>query len=463
MKNSTKLQSGSIVPTIIIFLVVFTSIGSVTLGLISSNYFVAVSEDFALHAQLAADAGADVSIQKVNSDPVGWLGTSGTEQVVTTNARLKTTYETLVTPGPLDKDPKTIEVIGRSYSPDTATEPRAKRTIKVVVRGIGGGGTYSVVTGVGGLSMVNSAKITEGDVYVNGGITMKNTSQIGSTARPVNVRVANARCPLDTNDVTFPSVCGSGINNNPIQMFNSARIYGDVQARNQLDGSNMLNNGLIPGDPPLASLPTHDRIAQKAAVAVTRDGGSADAGCNSNGATRTWAANTKIIGNVVISKKCKITVEGDVWITGNLSFDHISIMKVKDGLANSPVIMIDGPGGIDANNTSVLASNNLGKGFRVITYWSAASCGADCTDVKGADYQNSKNVTTIRLDNSASGPNTEFYARWSAVTVGNSGDVGAVVGQTVNLTNSAAVTFGAEVSSMSQIPSTWVVQSYRRM
>lgn len=461
--HTHKSQSGSIVPTIIIFLMAFMAIGTVTLNLITSNYFVAVGEDYAFQAQLAADAGADASVQALNED-ANWPGTSGLQTAVTDSMSLRTTYESHVTPGIDGKAPKTIDIVGRSYSPATATKPRAERKIRVVVRGVSGGGNYSVVTGVGGLNMSNSAKITEGDVYINGGLTMDNSAQIGSTTKTVNVRVANARCPINTNSPDFPRVCNPGENNNPIQMNGqSSRIYGTVQGTHQTNGDKMLNPGLTSGNPPLANLPTHDRNAQKAAVTTTRSGDNSDAGCASNGAVRTWSANTKINGNVTVSHKCTITVHGDVWITGNLTLSQSSIIKVAEGISDPPVIMIDGSNGLTNGNSSILASNGANIGFRVITYWSAGSCSPDCSDVKGSDYQNSKDHTTISLDNSGSGPNTEFYARWSAVTVGNSGNIGAVAGQTVNLTNSAMITFGAQVSSMPTIPSTWVVQSYRRM
>lgn len=455
-------EAGVVVPLLIIFIIVFMAIGGITLQLVTNNYKVAIGDNYSFQAQLATDSGADLSIQAVNDNP-DWGGTGGVEQVIYSDANYKTTYTSTVTPGVDDKAPKTIDVTGRTYSPVTATAPKAERKIRVMLRGVGGGGTYSVVTGVGGLIMTNSAKITDGDVYVNGSLTMSNTSQIGSTTKPVNVRVANARCPLNTNDPTYPRLCTAGENDDPIKMNHSSRIYGIVQATYQYNGSQMSNPGLSPGFPPVAALPSHDRNAQKAAVTVTRGGGTTDAGCNSNGTTRTWAANTKIVGNVTANHKCVITVYGDVWITGNLFMDQMVVIKVAEGLTTAPVIMIDGAGGLNLDNSSLLKSNSAKIGFRIITYWSAAACGADCADVKGVDYQNSKGVNTIQIGNSGAGPNTEFYARWSAVTVGNSGDIGAVAGQTVNLVNSAAITFGAQVSNMDVPPTTWVVQSYRRM
>jgi hypothetical protein len=81
--------------------------------------------------------------------------------------------------------------------------------------------------------------------------------------------------------------------------------------------------------------------------------------------------------------------------------------------------------------------------------------------VTGTDLYNGRNTTTIQLSNNAEGPNTEFYARWSRVQLSNGGNIGALVGQTVELNNSAAVTFGTEVSGVSGVVG-WVIDSYKR-
>src|SRR5207244_1796990 len=97
----------------------------------------------------------------------------------------------------------------------------------------------------------------------------------------------------------------------PISLNNAAHIYGKVTATNQTSGSGMTSPGLQSGTVDPEPLPTYDRAAQKAAVANTITGAAAS--CSGNGSTKIWPANTKIIGNVSVSNKCKVTVEGDVW------------------------------------------------------------------------------------------------------------------------------------------------------
>lgn len=452
-------QSGAIVPMILVFMFFFLAMGVMTMSLISSNYQVAQSENLRLHAQLAADGGADRAIQRVNTI-TNWTGVN--DETVMNADNIRTTFTASVVDDP---DPnaglKYVTVSGKAYAPAASTKARSERKYEIVLRGVGGG-NYSVVTGVGGLVMLNSSKIVDGNVFVNGSITMSGTSQIGLSTKPVDVRAANQNCP-NPADATYPRVCNTNESTQPISLSNSAHIYGSVMATNQTNGSGMTNNGLQSGSVAPLSMPPHDR--QSIVNAVTASGNTmtgAAASCTTNGGSKTWNANTKIIGDVTVSHKCNIVVKGDVWITGALSFTQSSTMTVDNSLITPPSVMIDGKNGLDLNNSSIMVSNSAKIGFIVVTYWSAAACQPNCTDVTGVDLKNSQTTTTISIRNGAAGPNTEFYAKWSAANIGNSGNIGAVVGQTVNLNNSAAITFGTPVSGATA-PSTWVVQSYRRL
>lgn len=433
---------------VIVTLIVVTALATSQLAL--SNLQQATVDQQRLNTQFAADAGLDAAVAQLNQD-MEWTGSGGEEQVFE-DARSRTTYFTVVTD--VDDDTKLLNVTARVYSPKTAPTPRVTRQFQVELRGVGGG-SYSVVTGVGGLLMSNNSKIVGGSVYINGELQMSNSAQIGLSTNPLDVRVANQRCPI-TPDATYPRVCNSGEGGQPVTIQNAARIYGNVQATHQTSGAGMVSPGLVAGSPPPLELPTHDRNAQVAAVTTTITGSAA--GCSSG--TKTWAANTKINGNVTVSNTCQVTVQGDVWITGTLNISNSSKIIVNNGLITPPVLMIDGNSGISLRNASELKSNSSAIGFRVVTYHSAALCSPNCADVIGTDLYNSRNLVTVNMDNGSSGPNTEFFARWSRVQINNAGNIGALVGQTVELKNSSTVVFGTEVTGSS--PQAWVVKSYRR-
>lgn len=454
MSQTIKSQQGFILLTVLTTTVFVMLIGVASLELITANLRTARQERYLVNAQFAADAGIDDAIRQLNLNDA-WAG-NGSEQTLYSSSEFKTTFQSTVTAGATNLQ-KYINVVAKTYAPASSSAPKYTRKYSVEMRGVTAG-NYSVVTGVGGLIMTNSSKIVGGSVYVNGTITMSNTAQIGLSTKPVSVRAAHQSCPLPANS-TYPRVCNSGENGQPIAINSpNAAIYGDVQATNQTDGSRMFSPGLVSGTPGVASLPNHDRAAQISAVTSTLNGNFS---CTSG--SYTWPANYHITGNVSISNSCEVTVSGDTWIGGTLSMSNSkSKLIVSNSLGTTqPVIMVDGATGATFSQSTTLQSNSSSTGFIIITYWSTAGCSPNCTDVTGTDLYNSRDDTTISISNSASGPNTEFYARWSQINVGNSGNLGALVGQTVWLNNSGAVTFGTSVSGAGAVDA-WVVKSYKR-
>lgn len=424
-----------------------------------SSLRIATRDQAQTHAQLSADAGLDRSFEEINISST-WSGTGG-EVTLHNETSVRTTYQVSVVDSGTDR--KLVTSIGRTYKPASSTVVASIIRIEAEMRAVSSG-EYSVVSGVGGLIMSNSAKILGGDLFINGTISLSNTAQIGLTSSPVNVSVAHNSCPSPPN-ATYPRVCNNGENGQPISLINSSRIYGSVKANNQTNGTSMSNPGLLTPHCLMPSvgincvvpqpLPTHLRDAQKAAVVTTITGASA--GCSSG--TKIWDANTKITGDVIVSNSCKVTVMGNVWITGKLSVRNTAELIVSNSVgAVRPVIMVDGD---DAkfSNSALLRSNATNTGFMIIAYKSNASCSPDCADVTGVDLYNSLSNTRIDLDNSASGPNTVFYARWSKVKVSNSGQLGALIGQTVELSNSGTITFGTSTGTGTSF---WVLDGYRR-
>ncbi len=449
-KNKTMGEQGMLLLVLLIVMPFLILIAVYYMHLSLTSFQVARFDQLHTEAQLTADAGADYGVEQINSNG-SWAGTSG-ETTLHSDSRLKTTYQVTVTSNSATS--KTMAITGRTYWPATKTPAARSVTIYVDLLAISSG-SFSVVSGEGGLSLTNNAKIAGGDVLVNGTITMSNNAQIGLTTNPVNVQVADQACPQPA-DGTYPRVCNSGEGAEPINLSNKAVIYGTVQATNQTDGSGMSNPGLIAGSPAPQSLPTYDRAAQKAAVTTTI---TAAAGSCSNG-TLTWAANTKITGNVSISNSCKVAVNGNVWITGNLSLSNNSQLIVADSLGSTrPNIMIDGSSGATFSNNSSLTPNASGTGFEVYTFWSAAGCSPDCSTVTGTSLANSRSVATITLENNATASSTILYAYWSEVSMSNNGQIGALLGQTVALSNNGTITFGSSVGTGN---TTWVVQGYRR-
>lgn len=462
MMRYTKQSDNGFILVTIMLLTAFVFVVSLSTSQLAVNNLRAANlETYRVNAQFAADAGADKAMYEINQgliSGVDWTGTSGSEVTVADETSYKTTYKATVTNTTINGlSRKVLKVTGRTYSPKTSTTAVSSRTYSLTVRPVEAG-DFSVVTGVGGLVMENSAKIIGGSVFVNGTIDMSGSSQIGLSTAPVDVFSAHQSCPIG-GGATYPTQCAPG-NGEPITITNPAWLYGEVRAQNQTNGSRMSNTGLVPNSSvtPLA-LPTHDRAAQKAAVNAANNRTGADASCTTNGGTKTWFANTKITGDVTVSRSCTVTVQGDIWITGDLTMTQSGTIKPLNSLTSQPVIMIDGV--VSMANSSAFASTTAATpvGFRVITYKNSLN-NPDSVPT-GQDLYNSSSLETIALTQTASGPNTEFYAKWSKLSVGNSGGIGAVTGQTIRLHNSASITFGAKVGGLPTIMG-WLIESYRR-
>lgn len=452
-----KSENGFILLSILLSTTVLTLMGVAALQIVSSNLRAAKAEESRVNAQFTADAGLDDAIRQLNQDSE-WTGGSA---VLLDTPKQRTTYETTVTDGSTQFQ-KFIDVTAHTYTPGSNTTPSHTRKYSVEMRGVGSG-SYSIVSGVGGLIMKNNSKILGGEVYVNGELSLSNSAQIGLSLLPVKVSVADQSCPLNGGS-GYPRVCTAGerSSSQPITFAGNSRIYGQVQATNQTNGANMFSPGLVAGSPAAAPLPEYDRQGQ--IDNATNNMTGTQASCSLG--VKTWPANTKITGDVTISGVCVVTVEGNVWITGNLNLRNGAILVVKLGVTTQPVIMVDGNDGVSIRNAAALLANiNLSPvGFKIITYASTVACStavSSACEVTGTDLYNSKSKLTISIENAASAAETEFYARWSKITINNSGNIGALVGQTVELSNAAAITFGTEVSGFSG-PVAWVVNSYKR-
>lgn len=460
-------QKGYVLAVLIItVLFVSLSITYVT-SLSLTTYNLATRDTYRANAQMTADAALDLAMTTLNTvGSAGLTTTYSSEQTFMSSGSLTTTYQTALLDG-VSSDKKVLSVIARTkVGGDTEVTRRYELDVQAVTTG---SGPSSVVTGVGGLLLNNNSRITGGDVVVNGTISVSNNAQIGlsttAIANAVNVRVAHTNCPIPATSA-FPRVCASGENGQPITLSGNAKIYGDVRATNQTTGTNMSNPGLIPNQTvsPL-TLPSYDRDGQKAAVTTTITGASA--GCS--GGTRTWAANTKITGNVTIQNNCTVTVNGNIWITGLLNINNNARIVVANSLGTTrPTIMVDGAGTSGSNvinigNNGIIQPNSSGTGAMFISYWSSASCAPDCSDVTGTNLYTSKDVRSLELSNNGSASNSILYARWSKVRISNNGAIGAVAGQTIELGNNAVINFTASVPGSSNLTTTWAKRGYMRV
>lgn len=463
MASIHKNQEGVILASLLILIVAFMIIGTSLVSFALSQNTITSRNTYHASAHLVAEAGVERSLLSLNEDST-FTGFETEQEFFNTQAQGRGTYQTTITDAP-DGDSKVIVSAAKVYRYNQSSDPISSRTIKVTTVGTGSPG-YSVHTGPGGLILSGSANITNSDVYVNGYITLNGSAKIGTHANPVDVQVANMRCPTGSNPgPTYPQVCTS--TNQPISLAWSTNIFGTVCATGQTTlGPN--NNiqlgsgglGLVLGciAPPV-STPTYNRAAHIASVTTTGAGNSNTYVCSSWPFDRTWPGNLRLNGNVSIAGSCNVTIRGNVYITGNLDIGGAARITVDNSVGSvRPVIIVDGT--INTGGSAQIIANNQGTGVHFISFRTNASCNPNCTSLSGNELKNSENLLTVDVGGAANLPGMIFQSYWGRVRVAGSGNLGAAVGQTVDLSGAGTVTFGTQLSSGE---STWTISSYQQI
>lgn len=460
-------QKGTLLTAALIAMVVFATIGATLASYITTQYSITNRSVFTTNALLVTEAGVEESVFRLNQDDA-FSGHSEPQILFDNETQGRGVFETTVEELD-DSNARIITSTGRVYRYGT-DQLMNTRKIKVTVVGTGSEG-YSVHTGPGGLILGGSASITNSDVYVNGTLQLNGSARIGTHAQPVDVRVAHNACPSGNNPgPTYPQVCSTG---QPISLQWSTYIYGDVCATGQTTYGPNPSGNILPGATgqglmlgcvaPPVNPPSYDRQAHISRMATTVNANDINYNCsqwrNPDGFTRTWPENIRLEGNVNAGSSCDLTITGDVYITGNLDIGGAATIRVADSVGtNRPVVVVDGT--INSAGSGQLIANSSGTGIHFISFRSNAPCNPNCTTLTGTELKNSQNLQTVNVGGAANLPGMIFHSHWGRVRVAGSGNVGAAVGQTVDLSGAGTVTFGTQLSSGAR---SWTISSYQRI
>lgn len=456
-------ERGMILPTLIILMTAFTMIGLSLTSYTTSQYSQTKTNVYAVNALQVAEAGIEQSLAQINIDE-SFTGFTTEQEFFNNSTQGVSKYTTAITPTP-DSNAKILTSTAKVYRQSDLANPVSTKKIKVTIVGTNSTG-YSVHTGPGGLIIRGNANITNTDVFVNGKLSLSGNSSIGTGGHPVNLKVAHLACPSTANPgPSYPSLCTSG---QPISMTTNTSIYGTVCATGQT--STGPNNNIKQGNGVVGLVagctaapvepPTFDRDAHiNSMVLPAVSGASQSCGGNSS---KTWSKNIKITGNVTINNNCNLRITGNVYITGNLVIDGNARVTIDNSVSSTrPIIITDGTISI-TGNTSFIA-NNLGTGAQFISFKSTLACttaapGATC-EPTGTDLKNSQELETVTLDGNTSQPGMAFQAYWGKIRLEGNGNMGAAIGQTVDLDANGTVTFGTVLSSGAR---SWTVTSYQQ-
>lgn len=423
-----KDQRGQAVLTVVVFLL---SIGmSIIYGVVSPTLKQsAVAENFIQSGQSYAtsESGVEDVIYRLKKGlPIG-----ATEILVVASS----TATTIITP--IGNSEKSIFSSGDSF--------RRIRNISaglVVSNGISF--NYGLQVGNGGFDLENSSKII-GNVYSGGKIEGGNSNLIdgdvissGVTGRIVGVNA--------TGNVYAHSIADSLVGKNAYyQNITNTTVTGTK----------------YPGSPDQADvpMPIPDTVVEsweQEAVA----GGMISSPCPYKINSNKTLGPVKITCDVEISGSPVITLNGPVWVTGNISFANSATIKVASALGTKSVVMIaDNPNNritssqIDITNSNTFqGSGQSGSYVLLLSQNNAAELGAP----KG------ENVA-INIQNTAGGA-LLVYAGHGEIQLNNSASLKEVTAFRVHAKNTASVTYETGLASLlfSSGPSgSWTIKGWK--
>lgn len=370
--SNVKCQKGQILIIAIIFLAVVLILSASLFERVAGFLRFGANSTLREQATTLAEAGVERALWQLNQSVGSYsgetntlLGSTGTFTVAITN---KTTSL------------KTITATG--YTPDS-TNPKAKRTIKVdvLISSEGISFRYAVQAGFGGVSMANSSTIN-GTVYSNANITGSGSSLISGDAFAVGT--------ISSPD---PTVTGT-------------------------------KNPSASPEP----LPTLDYNYWRSAAAVggTIDCSLTPAQCDISGGLANIGPK-KYIGNLIVSNQATVTVDGPIYVTGNVTVRNggTQVNLNENFGSNGTVWIVDGTVSVDQGAAFNPTSANP-KGYILV-----------------ATTSTSPSAMSI----GQSGANAVFYALEGGAQLAQTANVNSLVANGLTMQNQATLNYDTGLAS----------------
>lgn len=374
--SSLKLKSGQVLIITIIFLTVILILSTSLFTRVTSFLRFGSNSIMREQAVNLAEAGIDKTLWQLNQTGGTYSGE--------TNTAVGTTGTFTVTVA--DKSPGIKTITATGYVP-SANAPKEKQVIKVdtsistsVIAF-----RYAVQVGTGGVNMSNSASIN-GNVYSN---KLGPDSILGSGQSAIN----GDAYAVGTISTPAPTVTGRKFQNQqPSQM------------------------------------PTLDyqqwKDAATAGGVTTCPGGS----CDFSGSTIANIGPQKYVGSFNVSNSVILTMQGPVYITGNLTLSNSAKINLDNSFgSNGTVLIVDGTVSVSNNATFNPTSANP-KGYILVVSTSSSD-------------------SAISLSNH--GQTAVFYALSGGAQVSNQANATALVANSLSMSNQSQLDYDSGLASSS--------------
>lgn len=293
-----------------------------------------------------------------------------------------------------------------------------RKTNITLSNGTGASFNYGIQVGQGGFILENSAQVT-GNVYSTGSITGSGNTVYGEA-------ISTGATGLVSGIHTTGSAYAHTIQDSIID----GDAYYTAKTNTSVGGIS------YPGsvDQPSADMPISDeQIAVLEADALA--GGTITSPCPYVIKSDVTLGPVKITCDLEISGSPNITLNGSVWVTGNISMKNTAIIRAS-ALAGNKSLAIIADNGSDkltsssidlANSVQFFGSGSSGSFIFLISQNNSAELGGS--------------VEAITMDNTADGKDIVLYAPHGFININNSATLKEVTAYKIKAKNSANIIY----------------------
>lgn len=369
-------------------------------------------------ALMIAEGGLDYTVEKLNADP----NYAGEANIALGAGQFTSSIASV--------DSNTKRVTITAYVPDHAN-PTSTKVIKanVALDNARISFRYAIQSGLGGFTLQNSSSI-QGNVYSGGSV-------IGSGGNMIYGDVVSAGATgLVYGIHATSSVYAHTIGNAGTGTTVDKNAYYTVKTNTTVSGQSFPNSP----DLPIVSLPISDaQITEWENIAAAGGTIACNGGSYKISSGTTVLGPKKISCDLLISNSAKVTIAGHLWVTGNITIQNSSEVKMDPALgATNVAIIADNPSNrltssiiTTANTATFKNSGTNGSFVYLISQNNSAELGG--------------NTAAINLSNSATA--LVAYAAHGLIPLANSVSLKEVTAYKVTLQNSAKVIYDTGLQS----------------
>ena len=401
IKNYKNLESGQVMLTMVVFfmfasmVVVFGVINPILKQVEVSKNLVISKESY----YLSNSSLEDVFYRLKNNKSVG------TTETLSLNSATATTV-TINTP------------TGKQIISTANKNNNIRKMQTNVISGTGASFNYGVQSGQGGFVLENSARIT-GNVYSSGSIVGAGNTIYGDAVS------AGPSGLIDGIHATGTAYAHT-IRDSDIDK----DAYYVVKTGTIVDGTSYPNSG----DQPIVSMPISDeQIAGLEADALA--GGVISSPCPYQINDDTTIGPKKITCNLEITGDPTITLNGSIWVTGDILIQNTAILRIASGLGNTSLAIIaDNPSNRITSSKILLKNSSQFFGSGSASSFIFLISQNNSAELGGGE-------SAISMDNSADGKAIVLYASHGLIDIQNSATLKEVTAYKIKAKNSANIIY----------------------